>query len=94
LTGHLAHTNGGQKTVTNADNYAWFATAMYLNGVDWSRVIAGKRVSGPPARRSVLLGDGDRSWRTFLRGKTGNETIDTDGINMDGDDGSALPWDK
>ncbi|OQE20924.1 hypothetical protein PENFLA_c015G02639 [Penicillium flavigenum] len=94
LTGYLAQVEGGQKTVTNADNYGWFATAMYLNGVDWSRIIAGKRISGPLTRRSVLLEDGHGSWRTFLRGKAGNETIDTDGMDMDGDDCSTSPWDE
>ncbi|KAJ5477751.1 hypothetical protein N7530_003260 [Penicillium desertorum] len=78
LTGYLAQIEGGQKTVTNADNYGWFATAMYLNGVDWSPIIAE---------------DGHGSWRTFLRGKAGNETIDTDGIDMDGDDCSTFPRD-
>ncbi|KAK9424885.1 hypothetical protein SUNI508_13338 [Seiridium unicorne] len=31
--------------VHNADNYRWFATAMYLDGYDWSRTLA----SGAPA---------------------------------------------
>jgi hypothetical protein len=91
LTGYLAQVEGGQKTVTNADNYAWFATAKYLNGVDWSRVIAGKRVSTLLTRRSVLLEDRYGSWRIFLRGKAGTEPIDTDGMDMDADDCSTFP---
>lgn len=66
---------------------------MYLNRNDWSRVINGKRVSGPATRRSALVTDGDGSWRTFLRGKAGNETIDTDGMEMGEDDKSDFSWD-
>lgn len=77
LTGYLAQMDA-TRTVTNADNYAWFATATYLTGYDWSRVIAGKRVSQATTRRS------------FFRALLGNDTVDTE---IDEDNYSYFPWD-
>lgn len=87
----LAQFQEGIKTATNADGYAWFAIAIYLNRNDWTRVIEGKRVSGPATRRSALVTDDDGSWRTFLRGKAGNKTINTEGMRMGEDNKSDFP---
>ncbi|KAJ9480816.1 hypothetical protein VN97_g12710 [Penicillium thymicola] len=51
LTGSLAFADL-DKAADNADNYMWFATAMYLPQYDWSRVISGKRRANGAARRS------------------------------------------
>ncbi|KAJ5972847.1 uncharacterized protein N7479_002765 [Penicillium vulpinum] len=52
LTGSLALADPDQ-TAENADNYMWFATAMYLSQYDWTSVIAGKRQANGVGRRSI-----------------------------------------
>ena len=89
LCGYLAQGNP-DTAISNADNYLWFATAMYLSAYDWSRVENGKRISTRNTRRSVLVEDNDWSWRTFLRGKRVEDTGD---MESEENDDVRILWD-
>ncbi|GKZ39475.1 hypothetical protein AbraIFM66950_000383 [Aspergillus brasiliensis] len=39
--------------ILNADSYAWFATAMYLPAMDWSREIAGEYTGSKISSRAI-----------------------------------------
>lgn len=54
----------------NADNYRWFATAMYLDSYDWSRILAGKGPAANAKRANVtgldLVGMDSLKRRSFF----------------------------
>lgn len=45
------------KAIHNADNYRWFAIAIYLDGYDWSRTLAGKGPAANAKRANVTSSD-------------------------------------